>query len=530
MTKKQRTLIQITAIVLIVAAIASGIIITACIRRGEQDDDGTTAPATTVKPKAFPFSTLEIAKFCSLPENAWKNLTVSVEESQYVITDEDVEEYIHNLQKRYIADCPTVHRITDRAAADGDTVYIRYAGYVDGLPFKGGCNIVDKSSYALTLGSGAFIDGFEDALIGVVPTETSMTRRASGDPVEEGDIVYFSYAVTYLDDDRFDPAASDDDIDFSEGEVTQYNWAPRIDLSTADRYYGDGFSAHFTGKKMTDDKLTFVMRGDFDGDGKTEAKRYVGRIYLATKEVTKSVTVTFPDPYRSDPDLAGKEAVFEVVIDYIGEEEYPELTSEFITDTLNFSSKTGDPVSEFRTWVRTSLAEQAKDARKEAVEGEIMNRLLEQLTVTAFPEGSVEYYADAVYDEAKQEYEYYRSIYGDNFPYDSAEKYFIYRYGLAENEDISAWLRTYGEKMVKENLLLFCIAHAESMTVTEEDKQNYAKELADRINASNGSSVTAEQVIDYYGDEYLTGCANYKKVMEMIYAQTTVTDKEKADA
>ena len=159
-----------------------------------------------------------------------------------------------------------------------------------------------------------------------------------------------------------------------------------------------------------------------------------------------------------------------------------------------------------------------------------MNRLLEQLTVTAFPEGSVEYYADSVYDEVRQEYEYYHSLYGDSFPYDSAEKYFIYRYGLAENEDISAWLRTYGEKMVKENLLLFCIAHTESMTVTEEDKQNYAKELADRINASNNSSVTAEQVIDYYGDEYLTGCANYKKVMEMIYAQTTVTDKEKADA
>lgn len=530
MTKKQRTLIQVAAIVLVAAAIISGVIITACVNKGRGDGTTSAAPATTARPKAFPFSTLEIASFCSLPDDVWKNLTVSVTESDYVITDEDIEEYIHSLQEKYITDCPTIHEITDRAAADGDTLYIRYAGYVDGLPFEGGCNIVSKSPYALELGSGAFIDGFEDGLLGVVPADTSMTRKASGDVVEEGDIVYFSYAVTYLDDDGFDTDTADADIDFSKGEVTQYSWAPRIDLSTADQYYGEGFAAHFIGKKMTDDKISFIMRDDYDGDGKIELKRYVGNIYLATKEVTKVVNATFPDPYRSEPSLAGKEAVFYVVVDYIGEEEYPALTSEFVTDTLKFSCKTGDPVSEFCTWVRTYLEEQAADARKEAVEGEIMNRLLEQMTVTAFPEGSVEYYADSVYDSVKEEYEYYRSAYGDYFPYDSVDKYFIYRYGLADDEDVTTWLREYGEKMVKENLLLFYIARAESLTVTDEDRQSYAQELADNINSSNGSSVTAEQVIDYYGEEYLTGGANYQKVMKLIYDATTVTDKEKADA
>ena len=54
------------------------------------------------------------------------------------------------------------------AAADGDTVNIDYAGSVDGVAFSGGT----YSGYSLTLGSGTFIDGFEDQIVGHTPGET----------------------------------------------------------------------------------------------------------------------------------------------------------------------------------------------------------------------------------------------------------------------------------------------------------------------------------------------------------------------
>ena len=47
----------------------------------------------------------------------------------------------------------------DRAAANGDTVVIDFEGFVDGKPFEGG----KAEDYSLTLGSGSFIPGFEDA-------------------------------------------------------------------------------------------------------------------------------------------------------------------------------------------------------------------------------------------------------------------------------------------------------------------------------------------------------------------------------
>ena len=55
----------------------------------------------------------------------------------------------------------------DRAAANGDTVVIDFEGFVDDQPFQGG----KAEDYSLTLGSGSFIPGFEDALVGAVAAE-----------------------------------------------------------------------------------------------------------------------------------------------------------------------------------------------------------------------------------------------------------------------------------------------------------------------------------------------------------------------
>ena len=79
-------------------------------------------------------------------------------------TEEDVQSQIDSL----LSQNTTTQHITDRAAADGDTVNIDYVGTVDGVAFTGGT----YSGYSLTLGSGSFIDGFEDQIVGHKPGET----------------------------------------------------------------------------------------------------------------------------------------------------------------------------------------------------------------------------------------------------------------------------------------------------------------------------------------------------------------------
>ena len=52
--------------------------------------------------------------------------------------------------------------VTDRAVKDGDTVSLDFEGFVDGVAFQGG----KGNDYPLTIGSGAFIPGFEEQLVG----------------------------------------------------------------------------------------------------------------------------------------------------------------------------------------------------------------------------------------------------------------------------------------------------------------------------------------------------------------------------
>ena len=93
----------------------------------------------------------------------YKAITVEVEE--IVVTDEDVQEAIdYDLESM-----GTATQITEGTVADGDTLNIDYVGKVDGEEIENG----SEEDASLTIGSDAFIDGFEDALIGKTIGETT---------------------------------------------------------------------------------------------------------------------------------------------------------------------------------------------------------------------------------------------------------------------------------------------------------------------------------------------------------------------
>lgn len=86
---------------------------------------------------------------------------VTVEKTIQSVTDEDVQNEIDNALANYPVE-------VDQAAKEGDTVNIDYVGKIDGEEFDGGSN----QGADLKLGSGKFIDGFEDGLIGARKGET----------------------------------------------------------------------------------------------------------------------------------------------------------------------------------------------------------------------------------------------------------------------------------------------------------------------------------------------------------------------
>ncbi len=105
----------------------------------------------------------DLSEYIDLAE--YKGL--AAEGYHYEVTDEEVEQQILATRSYY----SRLTDVTDRGAKMGDTVYIDYVGTIDGVEFEGG----SEEDCELTLGTGTFLDGFEEAIVGAyAETELSV--------------------------------------------------------------------------------------------------------------------------------------------------------------------------------------------------------------------------------------------------------------------------------------------------------------------------------------------------------------------
>ena len=120
----------------------------------------TTAAAGETSAAEMPeyvsaFDLGDISEYVELGE--YKNIEVT--EQDTTVTDEDVEK---ELQSQLENATPEYAQVMEGTVKDGDVVNIDFVGKMNGEEFQGGSG----SDFNLTIGSGQFIDGFEDGLIG----------------------------------------------------------------------------------------------------------------------------------------------------------------------------------------------------------------------------------------------------------------------------------------------------------------------------------------------------------------------------
>ncbi len=89
--------------------------------------------------------------------SAYKGM--KIQQFAYTVKDEEVDAEVTRLLERNARKVP----VTDRAAQNGDIANIDFVGTVDGVKFDGG----EAEGFDLTLGSGQFIPGFEDQVVGM---------------------------------------------------------------------------------------------------------------------------------------------------------------------------------------------------------------------------------------------------------------------------------------------------------------------------------------------------------------------------
>jgi trigger factor len=274
---------------------------------------------------------------------------------------------VQNIRFQYRTAVNGTTMVKDQPLAMGDDAYIYYKGFVDGVAFDGGSNWDDASPYTLGLGSGSFIPGFEEGLVGVVPNQTS----------------------------RDNPA---------------------------------------------------------------------------------KVTVTFPENYTAE--LAGKEAVFHVYVEYAVQFTLPEYDKAFVLEDLEYETQkefyASDKaiLSEFEDFVENYLVENRKSDVEEAKTNAVWTNLMDKADCKNLPQMELDYYIATYMAEAKNYYDYYTSMGNSEFMklYPTVEDFYPAYFGFAKGTNWAEELHKVASRNVKQDMLTHAIAEMEGFeTITQGD-------------------------------------------------------------
>lgn len=171
---------------------------------------------------------------------------------------------------------------------------------------------------------------------------------------------------------------------------------------------------------------------------------------------TFDIQVTFPDPYQNNPDLAGKEAVFNVTINSITETVTPELTDQFISENLT-GSYGWATVEEMRSGMK-------EDLKTNSIYRYIQDYLVENSTVSSTPESIISYLEKSLLSY----YQDYADMYGM-----SLEDFLVSFMGMESADQFIASNSAETLKQANYYLIMQAIAEDLKISVSTEDVSAY---------------------------------------------------------
>ena len=173
------------------------------------------------------------------------------------------------------------------------------------------------------------------------------------------------------------------------------------------------------------------------------------------------VNVTFPEDYQA-ADLAGKPALFKVVIKAIKTKEIPELDDEFASDVSDF-----DTLDEYKEDLKKTILEKKEKTAKTAKENALVDKVIENAQMD-IPEPMIELEVRQMADEFAQRMQMQGL---------SMEQYMQYT-GLT-SEKLLEEMKPNAEKKIKTRLVLEAVVDAEKIEVSAEELEAEYKKLAD---------------------------------------------------
>ena len=209
------------------------------------------------------------------------------------------------------------------------------------------------------------------------------------------------------------------------------------------------------------------------------------------------INVTFPETYHAE-ELAGKDAVFNITINYIDVTTLPELTDDFVANFLKEEAYNISTVEELKAYVTEQLQEPK-------VRDYVFNYLMENTAFKAAP-GSLMTYMEGVMTDY---YSYYAYSYGLDL------ESFLQQYvGVESLDALKEQSKESLQKDVNSSLLLQAIAEQAGITVTEEDLRMYFEDLTGNADYSSYQ--------EEYGLPYLMQAVLFTKVQDYVFEKAVI--------
>lgn len=172
------------------------------------------------------------------------------------------------------------------------------------------------------------------------------------------------------------------------------------------------------------------------------------------------VNVTFPEDYQA-PDLAGKPAVFKVVIKAIKATELPELNDEFASEASEFET-----MDEYKEDIRKTLLVKKESEAKREKESKVIEKIVENATME-IPDAMIEVQQEQMIDEFAQRLQYQGL---------QLEQYF--QFAGTDRNGMMEQVKPEALKRIQSRLVLEAIADKEAVEVTQEDIDKELENMA----------------------------------------------------
>ncbi len=477
----------------------------------------------------FDYLTSELGGYVYIAESDYKNYTVDIPFVE--VGDGDIARAINKLLVANKSEEAKYNggSIVSLPLTLGDVASIRYRGYTvdeNGLQveLENASNLDEDTESTLEIGSGAFISGFEEGLLGVVPKNVAKFEKITTGNVKEGDVIYVSY-----------------DVFKSDGTVRSAE-AERVDLANpaTDKVYGNGFSAFFAGreigKKISEQAILRV-----EGDS-IDTTYYNIKVEAVTRCESGAVKVQayFPADYSTE-ELRGLEVTFDVYVASAVIYDTPEWNDEFITETLKVTAEEladydGETLTEkYEAKLRNELIEEAEETNNDLIEEKMWEIYHEKAEIKKLPEKRVDEVYDEYYTELLNQYSVYGAYYSELD--DFAAAYF----GLSSGADWKAYMRSRAENVVSEQLIFYYIIRTEGLIPSDEefkkiydenidDYMEYYEELyKDELDACESDeerdaklAEIKSDMLEYYGEAYFTENVYYQFAIKTLVGYADV--------